>query len=103
MRSAASCQSVLLLDFCRRSSYCPSSRASRNQAAPHTYHNDDLGFTIQYGDDMQAYVGLDRTGDSAAICHDGPIVCFVYRGKEYEGTGLRRAALAVSFCGTNAL
>lgn len=66
-----------------------------------SYSNGDFGFTLRYSKDFTVCErGLDycevTSGSYIAVCDDTAVSCFVYTGKEYEGTNFSSAALSVN-------
>jgi hypothetical protein len=66
-----------------------------------SYSNHDFGFTLRYPKDFTVCEGgldyCEITWRSyIPVCDDNTIDCFVYTGKEYEGTNFSAAALSVN-------
>lgn len=66
-----------------------------------SYSDRDFGFTVRYPKDFTVCEGgldfCEVTSHSyVPVCDDNGVDCFVYTGKEYEGTFISAAALSVN-------
>jgi hypothetical protein len=66
-----------------------------------SYSNRDFGFTLRYSKDFTVCEGgLDYCEVTfrsyIPVCDDSAVDCFLYTGKEYEGTNFSAAALSVN-------
>jgi hypothetical protein len=65
-----------------------------------TYRSAEYGFTIQYPKSMTSYGShpdpAELQPSYSPICVDTTVACFEYNGRDYEGTNLEAAGLAVN-------
>lgn len=93
--------SAVMLSLVIIGALCQATTPKNAPSAWKSYSNRDFGFTVRYPKDFTVCEGgLDYCEVSPSsyvpVCSDEVIDCFVYTGREYEGTNFEGAALSVN-------